>query len=326
VPRRNNLFPPDDDQHRKQNDRKVRVGEAPTPACEAHALPEIPKALDTNHRGLLIVFMTIPLEDNFNDIIGKAQRGLRISDRQLAEKSGASVEAIREVGDGKFDPAIIDRIAPALQLNARAVVELAGGKFRPNEVELDGLAQFNTPFHDMQVNAYLVWDPESKRAVAFDSGADCTAMLHHARENGLTIELILLTHAHPDHVADLSRLATATGAPIYLSSREQADCAQPIEEGKKFRVGELEIESRLTWGHSPGGMTFVVHGLARPVAIVGDSLFAGSMGGGDVSYEEAVKNNREKILTLPNDTILCPGHGPMTTVGEEKQHNPFFAA
>ena len=170
------------------------------------------------------------------------------------------------------------------------------------------------------VNAYLAGD------VLIDAGCRQSTSRILKQLDGHEVRVHALTHAHPDHVADLSRLATATGAPIYLSSREQADCAQPIEEGKKFRVGELEIESRLTWGHSPGGMTFVVHGLARPVAIVGDSLFAGSMGGGNVSYEEAVKNNREKILSLANDTILCPGHGPMTTVGEEKQHNPFFAA
>ena len=66
-------------------------------------------------------------------------------------------------------------------------------------------------------------------------------------------------------------------------------------------------------------------GLARPIAIVGDSLFAGSMGGGNVSYRDALRNNVEKILTLPEETIISPGHGPMTTVGEEKRHNPFFA-
>ena len=147
-----------------------------------------------------------------------------------------------------------------------------------------------------------------------------------AKDSGLTIKLILLTHAHPDHVADLERLAAATGAPIYLSeSGERARARRPSKRAKTFTVGKLEIESRLTWGHSPGGMTFVVRGLAQPVAIVGDSLFAGSMGGGNVSYEDAVRNNLEKILTLPNETILCPGHGPMTTVGEEKRHNPFFA-
>jgi len=101
--------------------------------------------------------------------------------------------------------------------------------------------------------------------------------------------------------------------------------AETIDDGKKFRVGKIQIEARLTWGHSPGGMTFVVTGLARPIAIVGDSLFAGSMGGGTVSYKDAVRNNLEKILTLPDETIICPGHGPMTSVREEKRHNPFFA-
>ncbi|HEX4665171.1 MAG TPA: MBL fold metallo-hydrolase [Chthoniobacterales bacterium] len=269
--------------------------------------------------------MAIPLEDNFTDIIGKAQRGLGISDSELAEKSGAEVEAIRKIREGKVERLTIERIAPALELNPAALADLAEGKFQPHEIKLDGLAQFNTPYHDMQVNAYLVWDPTSLEAVVFDSGAKCSALLEHARKHGLTIKLILLTHAHPDHVADLDRLGRETGAPIYLSSREKASGAQPIEEGKKFTVGKLEIESRLTWGHSPGGMTFVVRGLERPVAIVGDSLFAGSMGGGNVSYPEAVKNNLEKILTLPDETVLCPGHGPLTTVGEEKAHNPFFA-
>lgn len=269
--------------------------------------------------------MTIPLEDNFADILGKAQRGLGISDRQLEEKSGTSAESIRQLQEGKFDRPALDRVAPILQLDPRALAEMAEGKFRPNEIKLDGLAQFNTAYHDMQVNAYLVWDPASKRAVAFDSGADSSSMLEHAQKLGLTIELILLTHAHPDHVADLARLTKKTKAPVYLSSRERTPGAQAIEEGKKFSVGQLEIEARLTWGHSPGGMTFVVRGLERPVAIVGDSLFAGSMGGGNVSYPEAVRNNLEKILTLPDNTILCPGHGPLTAVGEEKRHNPFFA-
>ena len=84
----------------------------------------------------------------------------------------------------------------------------------------------------MQVNAYLVWDPASKEAVVFDSGTDCSADARAREENGLTIKLILLTHAHGDHVADLGRLAEATGAPIYISSRENAPGAQAIEEGR----------------------------------------------------------------------------------------------
>jgi hydroxyacylglutathione hydrolase len=269
--------------------------------------------------------MSIALEDNFADILGKARRGLGISDSQLAQKSGAEPAAIDQLFDGKFDRAMLERIAPLLQLDPSALSDLAEGKYQPNDIKLDGLAQFTTPYHDVQVNAYLVWDPASKAAVVFDSGTDCSAMLEHARQNGITIKIILLTHAHGDHIADLARLAEATGAPIYISNREQAPGAQAIEEGRTFSVGALEIESRLTWGHSPGGMTFVVRGLKNPVAIVGDSIFAGSMGGGNISYEDAVQNNLKKILTLPNDTVLCPGHGPMTTVKEEKEHNAFFA-
>jgi len=139
------------------------------------------------------------------------------------------------------------------------------------------------------------------------------------------VKLILLTHAHADHVADLPRLREETGGNVFAPSRELVPGAEPVEEGKQFRLGSLEVDTQLTWGHSPGGMTYVVTGLARPIAIVGDSLFAGSMGGGNVSYQDALQNNLEKILTLPNETIICPGHGPMTTVGEEKEHNPFFA-
>ena len=175
------------------------------------------------------------------------------------------------------------------------------------------------------VNAYLIWDLEAKRAVAFDTGADCSSMLKLATSESLAIKMILLTHAHPDHVADLPRLREETGAQIFAPARELVLGAEKVEEGKRFDVGKIKIEARLTWGHSPGGTTFVCTGLARPVAIVGDSMFAGSMGGGSVSYSDAVQNNLEKILTLPDETIICPGHGPMTSVGEEKLHNPFFA-
>jgi hydroxyacylglutathione hydrolase len=268
----------------------------------------------------------IPLEDNFTDIIGKAQRGLGISDSQLAEKAKVSVDKVRELREGKVDDDALKRVAPNLNLDASTLLESARGKWRPREQgSTEGLAQFNTAYGDMTVNAYLLWDPEKHDAVAFDTGADCSEMLRRIDAEKLNVRLILLTHAHPDHIEDLGRLTKETGAPIFISERESAPGAQTFAERKHFRVGKLGIETRLTWGHSPGGTTFVVNGLAHPVAIVGDSLFAGSMGGGGVSYENAVKNNLEKILTLPDDTIICPGHGPMTTVGEEKKHNPFFA-
>ena len=268
--------------------------------------------------------MSIPLEDNVTDIIGKAQRGLGISDSQLAERAGFGADRVRSLRSGNFDADAIDRIAPVLQLSSAGLRKLAFGKWDPVD-EIPGLAQFNTAYHDITVNAYLVWDPATRDAIAFDTGADCGSMLKRIEKEALSVKLILLTHAHPDHVADLRRLRQLTDAPVYISEMEPEEGAKPIAEGKRFKAGALDIEARLTAGHSPGGITYVVSGLARPVAVVGDSLFAGSMGGGNVSYEDALRNNREKILTLPDETIVCPGHGPLTTVGKEKRDNPFFA-
>ena len=269
--------------------------------------------------------MTIPLEDNFTDVISKAQRGVGISDSELAERARVDANAIRRMRAGEYDELALFRVAPVLGLGARALSELAQNQYQPTAPDIDGLAVFNTPFHDMRVNAYLVWDPGSREASAFDTGADCRAMLERVEKERLSVKLILLTHAHADHIADLGRLGKATGAPTYISGRESARGAKTIAEGQQFAVGRLNIRALLTWGHSRGGMTYFVTGLAQPVAIVGDSIFAGSMGGGNVSYKDAVQNNLEKILTLPDDTIICPGHGPLTTVGQEKEHNPFFA-
>ena len=268
----------------------------------------------------------IPLEDNVGDVIGKAQRGLGISDSELAKKAGVGLQIIRKLREGDFDEAALLRIAPVLGLAGEQLCELAKGEWRPERIdERDGFAQFNTRYHDMAVNAYLVWDPTSRAAAVFDTGADCDEMVRFANRHKLNVQLILLTHAHADHVADLPRLREETAADVFVPARERVSGAEPIEEGKHFRLGNLKIDTRLTWGHSQGGMTYVVTGLARPIAIVGDSLFAGSMGGGNVSYHDALRNNLEKVLTLPDETIICPGHGPITTVGEEKTHNPFFA-
>jgi hydroxyacylglutathione hydrolase len=269
--------------------------------------------------------MNIPLEDNFTDVISKAQRGLEISDSELAEQAGLDAAAIRKLRGGNFDEPVVVRIAPVLDLNAQALADLAQNKYRPDVDEIEGLATFNTTYHDMTVNAFLIWDLKSREAIAFDTGADCHPMIDRVKKEKLTVKLVLLTHAHPDHIADVTRLKKETGAPVYISEREPTSGAGTIADGHQFNVGALKVKAFLTWGHSPGGMTFFVTGLARPVAVVGDSIFAGSMGGGNVSYQDAVKNNVEKILTLPDETIICPGHGPLTTVGEEKKHNPFFA-
>jgi glyoxylase-like metal-dependent hydrolase (beta-lactamase superfamily II) len=267
----------------------------------------------------------IPLEDNFGDVIGKAQRGLKLGDEVLAQKAGISTEDLARAKEGKFDEAVAKKLAGPLGLKSDALVTLGRQSWYPADSgEVEGLACFNTPYGDITVNSYLVWDPKSNSGVCFDTGAESAGMLQYAADRKLRIQLILLTHTHGDHIADLQRLKKATEAAAFVSKNEPTPGAETFDAGHKFVVGTLQIETRQTSGHSRGGITYVVNGLPRRIAVVGDSMFAGSMGGGMVSYQDAVENNRRHILSLPDDTILCPGHGPLTTVGEEKKYNPFF--
>jgi len=266
----------------------------------------------------------IPLEDSFADIIGKAQRGHKISDEQLSGKAGVSVVELQAAKGGQATEDILRKLATVLGLGADRLVAAFKKEWYPKSREVAGLAQFNTPYEDMTVNSYLAWDEQSKQAAAFDTGATAQPMLDFASKHGLHITSILLTHTHPDHIADLQRLKKETGAPAFVSELEPVPGATTFPEGRAFTTGVLRIETRKTSGHSVGGITYVISGLKVPVAIVGDSLFAGSMGGGMISYRDALENNRSKILSLSDATVVCAGHGPLTTVAEEKQHNPFF--
>jgi glyoxylase-like metal-dependent hydrolase (beta-lactamase superfamily II) len=254
----------------------------------------------------------IPLEDDYTDIIGKAQRGLGLKAVPLPRSD---------------DEMAICKLASVLNLDPDGLVASAKKAWYPQEQrDVPGLVCFNTPYSDMTVNSYLVFDPKTKSAAAFDTGTDCDVMLKFAADNRLTIDLILLTHSHGDHIFDFDRLKAKTRARAFICEREPVAGAETFAPGREFEIGNLRVQTRLTSGHSRGGTTYVVTGLPRRLAIVGDAMFAGSMGGGLVSYEEALCSNREQILSLPDDTILCPGHGPLTTVGEEKRHNPFFAS
>jgi hydroxyacylglutathione hydrolase len=142
----------------------------------------------------------------------------------------------------------------------------------------------------------------------------------------LDLECILITHTHGDHIAVLDILRASAGTPaVYTNELEPLKDAILISAGHRFTVGKLTIEARLTNGHSPGGTTYIISGLKRPVAIVGDSIFCTSQGGAPGNYHQALENNRREILSLPDDTIICPGHGPLTTVANERAHNPFFS-
>ncbi len=270
--------------------------------------------------------MLLPLEDLFNDVIAKSMRGLGITDADLAARSGASATDIADAKSGKVNDAVLRKIAPHLQLDGHSLVTMAHNEWRPLPVNVSGLEQFNTPYHDMTVNAYLVWDAETKNAVAFDTGADATPMINFIQKKGLNLSLIFLTHTHPDHILDLAKLSAEGAVTTFVHEKESCPGAKTfkLSDTEAWESGGLRIEPRSTWGHSKGGITYLVSGLKQPLAIVGDSLFSSSMGGGMVSYADALATNRKEIFSLPSQTVICPGHGPMTTVGEEKAHNPFY--
>lgn len=272
--------------------------------------------------------MRIPLEDNFTDVIGKAQRGLHITDETLASRAEVSLEDLQTVKNGTVKTAVIRRIARHLRLSPDALEDLAGKKWYPQQpVFPRGFAMFNTPYEDIAVNSYLIWDPRSREAVAFDTGADCSGMIDVIETEKLRVRYLLLTHTHEDHIADLARLAEATGAEVWSHEREiiPHPGARNFAESAYFHIGPISIKTLLTSGHSPGLTTFFVTGMSWPLAICGDAIFSASMGGSLTHYADQLRNNKEKILTLPRDTVLAPGHGPLTTLAHEKKHNPFFA-
>jgi hydroxyacylglutathione hydrolase len=269
--------------------------------------------------------MKIPLEDFFSDIVGKAQRGLHLDDAALARSCHLDRNQIEQLKAGTGDRTQVPQLAAALGLAGGPLLESFEQSWEPAEISLEGLAQFNTDLMGMTVNAYLIWDPSSREAALFDTGIDPDDLSKKGQAENLTLKAIFLTHAHQDHVASLADIASRSKAPVFAPEAEPVSHSKPVSEGFKFGLGKLEIQARLTNGHSAGGTSYLVTGLAKPVIVVGDSLFAGSMGGAPNAYKQAIKNNREKILTLLPETIICPGHGPLTTVANEKAHNPFVA-
>lgn len=271
----------------------------------------------------------IPLEDNFTDVINKAQQGLKLSDEKLAARAEVSLADLAAVKTGRTLDAVIRRIARHLRLSPDALEELAHKQFYPTApVFSRGFMLFNTPFGEgLTVNSYLIWDSGTRLAAAFDTGTDCTAMLDTIHAENLTLRYIFLTHTHDDHIAALPELAKATGAEVWAGEREPVDYpgAKTFKENAHFHLGELAIKTAFTWGHSPGQTTYFVTGLSWPLAIVGDALFSCSMGGSPGHYADQLRNNHDKIFTLPRNSVIAPGHGPLTTLALEKKHNPFFA-
>ena len=276
--------------------------------------------------------MRIELEDNYEDVLMKAATGLGLGKSKLAELAGLSTQQVTSLLKGKFDSLSSYKVAAVLGLHPEAVEALASGQSTPELIELEDLHIFNTSFSipgfgQMAVNSFLVKCPKSSAAVLFDTGTDPEQILSAIHSIGATLQAIFLTHTHRDHVASVSALhSTFSNATLYGPKCEPFAGAYAVSDGDCFNFGSLQMKALLTNGHSKGGTSYIMDGLTKKIACVGDALFACSQGGVPAAqYAKSLEINRSQLLSLPGDTVLCPGHGPLTTVAHERGCNPFYA-
>lgn len=197
----------------------------------------------------------------------------------------------------------------------------------------------------LQENCYILGCETTKTGVIIDPGDNARGILRQVKQMGLTIEKIINTHAHFDHVMAVNGVKAATGAPFYLHAAdlpvlrdvparvqlwldsEVDPVDEPdefLEHGQEIRFGNEILEVRFTPGHAPGHVVFVHH--ASEQIFGGDTLFQGSIGRFDLPLADGptlLRSLREQLLTLPDEYVVYPGHGPATTIGDERRYNPF---
>ena len=271
------------------------------------------------------------LEDHLGDIIRKARGMSNISAAAAARAAGlteAELAELEESGQAPKKPNLA-ALAGLVGLHPEKLEAIARG-WLPAVKDLSawcGLRCITTTGGGMAVNCYLVWDEVSREAALFDTGWEAQPVATLIAENQLQLRHIFITHAHEDHVAALSDLRQQFPKARLHSGLKSAPVDQRNRPNDFIHLGSLRITHRDTPGHAADGTTYIVGTWpedAPHVAIVGVALFAGSIGRGNQSWDLARQKVREQILTLPPETLLCPGHGPLTTVAEEKAHNPFF--
>lgn len=194
-------------------------------------------------------------------------------------------------------------------------------------------------------NCSVIGDQQTREGIVIDPGDDIQNVLQTVRKHGLIVKQIIITHAHIDHVGGAMKLRAATGAPILLNKRDHAllkmidvqaawigmpspggvEIDQSIEDQDEIKVGNLHASVLHTPGHTQGSIC-----LFFPVEkklIAGDTLFQGSIGRTDLpggNFEQIIDSLHSRLLALPDETIVVPGHGDLTTIGEERENNPFL--
>lgn len=201
------------------------------------------------------------------------------------------------------------------------------------------------PVGPFQANAWLLWEASPGAAALVDAGAEAARLLAEVERRGMTLETILQTHAHGDHIAALPEVVEATGATVYLHPDAEpmlhdaetnlsafagipvtAPVAySPVGDGDRIEVLGRGVDVLHTPGHAEGSVCY--HFVDDGVVFTGDALFAGSIGRTDFpggSFETLVGGIRQKLLALPDEIRVCPGHMGPTTIGRERRENPFL--
>ena len=271
------------------------------------------------------------LEDHLGDIIRKARAMSNVSAAAAARAAGLTepeLAALEDSGQAPKTPNL-PALAQLVGLHPGKLEAIANG-WLPSAQDLNAwreLRCITTAAGGMAVNCYLVWDEVSREAALFDTGWEARPVAELLAENQLHLRHIFITHGHEDHVAALDDLRRQYPKARLHSGSQSTPVDQRNRPNDFIHLGSLRITNRDTPGHAADGATYIVGNWpedAPHVAIVGDALFAGSIGRGNQSWALARQKVRDQILTLPPETLLCPGHGPLTTVAEEKAHNPFF--
>jgi glyoxylase-like metal-dependent hydrolase (beta-lactamase superfamily II) len=272
------------------------------------------------------------LEDHLGDIIRKARAMTGVNPSAAASAAGiseAELSKLEETGDAAALKINFGALAKRIGLQPQKLAGIAGGWLpaAPDLSRWRELRVFTTAGEGLTVNCFLAWDEVTRDAALFDTGLDAQPVLDCITENGLVLRHIFITHSHWDHVDALPKIRAGWPKAHVHSASKSAPIEQRNKPSEILHLGGLRVTHRETPGHAEDGITYLIGNWqedAPHVAVVGDTIFAGSMGRGNPDYELARQKIREQILTLPPDTLICPGHGPFTTVGQEKEHNPFF--
>ncbi len=277
----------------------------------------------------------IPLEDELGDVLDKALRCAGLNEEQLAARAGVSVDRIRNAEDYRYEDLTdgdLHRLAAALGLNEIGLAALARNQYpRPRITGLPFCVHpMHLPFGVGVVNAYAVVDCATGVGVLFDGGTGFEALREVWPREATRIEAVFLTHPEAEHIGGVPGALRQHGLAAFYGPRcgpAGPDC-WPLGEGETVVAAGYQITAFSTPGHSAEHNCYLVRPKAVPRArallVSGDLIFAGSLGGGYFSCSQLLRHARRILDALPGSTVIAPGHGPMTTVENERRFNPFL--